>query len=72
MKKEIKKVDFVATEEDKEFIRQLQKDFQIVDRPFLNAANELGITEEEVFERLRHYEKTVSYTHLTLPTILLV
>ena len=43
VKKEIKKVDFVATEEDKEFIRQLQKDFEIVDRPFLNAANELGI-----------------------------
>jgi len=56
-KKEIKKVNFVATEEDKEFIRQLQKDFEIVDRPFLNAANELGITEEEIFEKLRHYEK---------------
>ncbi len=56
VKKEIKKVDFVATEEDKKFIRELQKDFEIVDRPFLNAANELGITEEEIFEKLKHYE----------------
>ena len=55
-KKEIKKVDFVATEEDKEFIRQLLKDFEIVDRPFLKAANALGITEEEIFEKLKHYE----------------
>ena len=55
-KKEIKKTDFVATEDDKEFIRQLQKDFEIIDRPFLKAANVLGITEEKVFEKLRHYE----------------
>jgi len=55
-KKEIKKVDFVATEEDKEFIRQLQKDFEITDRPFLKAANALRITEEQIFDRLRHYE----------------
>ena len=55
-KKEIKKNDFVATEEDKEFIRQLQKDFEIIDRPFLKAADALGITEEKVFEKLRHYE----------------
>ena len=55
-KKEIKKIDFVATEEDKEFIRQLQKDFEIIDRPFLKAANVLGITEDEIFEKLRYYE----------------
>ena len=55
-KKEIKKVDFVATEDDKEFIRQLQKDFEIIDRPFLKASNALGISEEKVFEKLKHYE----------------
>ena len=46
IKKEIKKIDFVPSEEDKEFIRQLQKDFEIVDRPFLKAATALGISEE--------------------------
>ena len=55
-KKEIKKVDFIATEEDKEFIRQLQKDFEIVDRPFLKASNALEISEEEIFEKLKYYE----------------
>ena len=55
-KKEIKKIDFVATEEDKEFIRHLQKDLEIIDRPFLKSADALGITEEQVFEKLRHYE----------------
>ena len=58
-KKEIKKVNFVATEEDKEFIRQLQKDFEIIDRPFLKAAIALGISEEKVFEKLKHYESIV-------------
>ncbi|MDC0159546.1 Lrp/AsnC family transcriptional regulator, partial [Candidatus Nitrosopelagicus sp.] len=55
-KKEIKKVDFIATEEDKEFIRHLQKDFEIVDRPFLKASNALEISEEEIFEKLKYYE----------------
>ena len=33
-KKKITNVKFVATENDKEFIRELQKDIEIVDRPF--------------------------------------
>ena len=56
-KKNIRNVKFVATEEDKEFIRELQKDLDIVDRPFLNAAKKLGMTEEQVFEKLKHYEE---------------
>jgi len=56
-KKKITDVKFQPTEEDKEFIRQLQKDMQIVDRPFLTAAKNLGISEEQVFEKLQHYEK---------------
>ena len=55
-KKEIKDVKFNPTEEDKEFIRQLQKDLEITDRPFLRAAENLGMTEEQVFEKLRYYE----------------
>ncbi len=56
-KKSIKEIKFVPTEQDKEFVRQLQKDLQVVDRPFLEAAQKLGLTEEEVFEKLRYYEE---------------
>ena len=56
-KKNIRNVKFVATEEDKEFIRELQKDLDIVDRPFLNSAKKLGMTEEQIFEKLKHYEE---------------
>ena len=56
-KKQVLDVKFEPTDEDKEFIRQLQKDLEIVDRPFLKAAKNLGITEEQVFEKLLHYEK---------------
>tara|TARA_B100000029_G_scaffold512541_1_gene609469 strand:- start:619 stop:1632 length:1014 start_codon:yes stop_codon:yes gene_type:complete len=55
-KKKINNVKFVPTEEDKEFIRQLQKDIEIVDRPFLKASENLGITEEQIFEKLHEYE----------------
>ena len=55
-KKKIVDVKFTPTEEDKEFIRQLQKDIEIVDQPFLTPAQNLGISEEEVFEKLHAYE----------------
>ena len=55
-KKKIKDVKFEPTENDKEFIRQLQKDLEVTDRPFLKYADALGITEEQIFERLAHYE----------------
>jgi DNA-binding Lrp family transcriptional regulator len=56
-KKKIKDVKFEPTEDDKEFIRQLQKDLDVVDRPFLAAAQSLGMSEEQVFEKLRYYEE---------------
>jgi DNA-binding Lrp family transcriptional regulator len=56
-KKKVSDVKFVATEDDKEFIRELQKDLEIVDRPFLNSAHKLGMTEEQVFEKLKYYEE---------------
>lgn len=56
-KKKIRDVKFEPTEEDKEFIRQLQKDLEIVDRPFLKPATSLGLTEDQVFEKLRYYEE---------------
>lgn len=56
-KKKIRNIDFSPTEEDKEFIRQLQKDLEITERPFLEAANKLKITEEQLFEKARYYEE---------------
>ena len=56
-KKKITNVKFVATEEDKEFIRELQKDMEIVDKPFQKAAENLGITENQIFEKLHNYEE---------------
>ena len=56
-KKKIRDVKFVATEDDKEFIRELQKDLEIIDRPFLRAAQNLGMTEDQVFEKLKYYEE---------------
>ena len=55
-KKEIKNVQFTPTEEDKNFIRELQKDMEIIDEPFVVCANKLGITEDALFEKMRYYE----------------
>jgi DNA-binding Lrp family transcriptional regulator len=55
-KKEIKNIKFEPTEEDKDFIRELQKDMEIIDEPFIKAAKNLGLTEEELFEKMRYYE----------------
>jgi len=55
-KKEIKNIKFEPTEQDKDFIRELQKDMEIIDEPFVKAANNLGITEGELFEKMKHYE----------------
>ena len=55
-KKVIKNIKFKPTEEDKNFIRELQKDMDIIDEPFLKAANNLGISEEKLFEKMKHYE----------------
>ncbi|MBI5697679.1 MAG: Lrp/AsnC family transcriptional regulator, partial [Thaumarchaeota archaeon] len=56
-KKKINDVKFDPTEEDKEFIRHLQKDLEVIDRPFLPAAQALGMTEAQVFDKLRYYEE---------------
>ena len=55
-RKEIKNIQFVPTEQDKQFIRELQKDMQIIDEPFVDAANNLGITEKQLFEKMQYYE----------------
>jgi DNA-binding Lrp family transcriptional regulator len=55
-KKEIQNIKFVPTEEDKQFVRELQKDMEIIDEPFVKSANNLGITEEQLFEKMKYYE----------------
>ncbi|MFQ5440728.1 MAG: Lrp/AsnC family transcriptional regulator [Nitrosopumilaceae archaeon] len=55
-KKEIKNVKFEPTEQDKNFIRELQKDMELIDEPFVKAANNLGITEQELFEKMQQYQ----------------
>ncbi len=55
-KKEIKNIKFEPTEQDKDFIRELQKNMEIIDEPFVKAANNLGITEDELFAKMKHYE----------------
>lgn len=55
-KKEIKNIKFAPTDQDKEFIRELQKDLDIIDRPFLPSAIKLGLSEDELFEKLKYYE----------------
>lgn len=56
-KKKIREVKFVATEEDKKYIRELQKDLEITERPFLKAVQNLGITEEQLLEKAKYYEE---------------
>jgi DNA-binding Lrp family transcriptional regulator len=55
--KEVEKVSFVATARDKEFIRELQRDVEIVKEPFVEPAKRLGITVEELFAKAREYER---------------
>lgn len=56
-KKKILDVKFVATEEDKKFIRELQKDLEITERPFLKSAQSLGVTEDQLLEKAMYYEE---------------
>ena len=56
-KKKIVETKFVATEEEKNYIRELQKDLEIVERPFLKSAQKLGITEEQLLDKVKQYEE---------------
>ena len=54
--KNLDKKKFELTSRDKDFIRELQKDLQVIPRPFDDSANNLGITIDELFEKAREYE----------------
>lgn len=55
--KNVDKVPFIATDRDKDFIRELQKDVEVVPEPFNEPAKRLGITVEQLFERAKEYER---------------
>ncbi len=41
---------------DKEYIRQLQKDIEIIKEPFKTIAENLGISSSELFNKIKEYE----------------
>ena len=45
------------TEDDKHFIRELQKDLKVIPEPFKEMAENLGITTTELFAKAKEYEK---------------
>lgn len=45
------------SETDKEYIRQLQKDIEIIKEPFKSITNSLGVSLEELFNKVKEYEK---------------
>ena len=57
-KKRIRNEPFGNTERDRRFVRELQKDLPVTERPFAPMAQSLGVTEEELFKQARHYEET--------------
>ena len=57
-KKRIRDEPFANTERDRRFVRELQKDLPVAERPFAQMARSLGVTEEELFRQAREYEET--------------
>ena len=54
--KELNPEKVQLTERDKEFIRELQKDLEVIPEPFKEPADNLGITTEELFAKAKEYE----------------
>jgi DNA-binding Lrp family transcriptional regulator len=55
--KEFNPVKYELQEDDKNFIRELQKDLKVVPEPFKDLAKNLGITTNELFAKSREFEK---------------
>ena len=45
------------TDLDKEFIRELQKDIEIIPEPFKKSAEKLGLTQQELFKKSKEFEE---------------
>ena len=57
MVKELNPKRSKLTDQDKEFIRELQKDIEIIPEPFKQSAEKLGITLDKLFEKTKEYEE---------------
>ena len=55
--KQLNPKKFEITEDDKHFIRELQKDLKVIPEPFKEMAENLGITTAELFAKAKEYEK---------------
>jgi DNA-binding Lrp family transcriptional regulator len=55
--KELNSERLEITDRDKDFIRELQKDLQVIPEPFRPLADNLGITTAELYARAKQYEE---------------
>ncbi|MEE8133222.1 MAG: AsnC family transcriptional regulator [Nitrososphaerales archaeon] len=55
--KQVDNIPFRATERDKDFIRELQKDVELIAEPFDEPAKHLGVTVDHLFEKAKEYER---------------
>ncbi len=55
--KHVENVPFNASDGDKQFIRELQKDIEIIHEPFNEPAKRLGISVDQLFEKAKWYER---------------
>jgi DNA-binding Lrp family transcriptional regulator len=55
--KELNSTKVMLTEQDKGFVRELQKDLELIPEPFEKSAKRLGINSEELFARAKQYER---------------
>lgn len=54
--KELNPERLEITERDKDFVRELQKDLQVIREPFKEMAENLGVTTQELFAKAKEYE----------------
>jgi DNA-binding Lrp family transcriptional regulator len=55
--RELNPTKIVLTEQDKDFIRELQKDLELVPEPFEKSAKQLGISLVQLFSKAKQYER---------------
>ncbi|MGD1835803.1 MAG: Lrp/AsnC family transcriptional regulator [Nitrososphaeraceae archaeon] len=55
--KELNSTSIKITERDKQFIKELQKDIDIIKEPFKKEAKNLGISTQKLYSKAKEYEK---------------
>ncbi|HJR49300.1 MAG TPA: Lrp/AsnC family transcriptional regulator [Nitrososphaeraceae archaeon] len=54
---DLKPTKVLLTEQDKDFVRELQRDLKLIPEPFNEGAKRLGVSVEELFARAKRYER---------------